>query len=47
MSGLDDAFDNAEETTKTEVIPEKNKDHLSNGDEVIKDYEYSLSLIHI
>ena len=38
MSGLDDAFDNAEETTKTEVIPEKSKVHLSKGDDVIKSF---------
>ena len=28
MSGLDQAFDAPNETTKTEVIPEKNKVHL-------------------
>ena len=41
MSGLDAAFDAPDETTKTEVIPEKSKVHLSKGDDVIKDYEYA------
>jgi len=41
MSGLDQAFDASNETTKTEVIPEKNKVHLGKGDDVIKDYEYA------
>ena len=41
MSGLDEAFDGSDETAKTEVIPEKNKVHLSKGDDVIKDYEYA------
>ena len=48
MSGLDKAFDVVEDTAET--IPKSNKLHLKKpveGDDVIKDYEYALSLIHI
>ena len=41
-SGLDDAFNLVEESTKTEVVPKTNKIHLKNtGNDVDKDYEYA------
>ena len=42
-SGLDDAFNLVEESTKTEVVPKTSKLHLKKdeSDDVIKDYEYA------
>ena len=40
MSGLDEVF-NVDESPEAEVIPKTNKLHLSKGEDVDKDYEYT------
>ena len=40
-SGLDQVFDTMEEATTTKVVSEKNKVHLTKGEDVDKDYDYA------